>query len=79
MLTERIEEDEIRVVGPYRLMEVRIATIIERDGVEISRTFRREVLDPETDVSNRSAFVRGAASAHWNPQVRAAFAKRPRG
>ena len=79
MLTEREEVDEIRAVPPYGQLEVRTALIIEKDGVEISRRFRREVLDPDADVSNRGAFVRGAASEHWNPRARAAWAKRPRG
>ena len=40
-LTERFENDKIEIVGQYKAVQVQKATIIERDGVEISRTFQR--------------------------------------
>ena len=47
-LTERFENDKIEVVGKYKAIQVRNATVIERDGVEISRAFHRHVLHPGT-------------------------------
>jgi hypothetical protein len=47
-LTESIEYDKIEVVGPYKNVQVRKATVIKRDGVEITRSFERFVLDPGT-------------------------------
>ena len=47
-LTESIEYDKIEVVGQYKHVQVRKATVIKRDGTEISRTFNRFVLDPGT-------------------------------
>ena len=52
-LTETIEYDKIEVVGQYKTVQVRKATVIKRDGSEISRTFERFVLHPGTlDGSN---------------------------
>tara|TARA_R100000329_G_scaffold133316_1_gene113038 strand:+ start:1488 stop:1802 length:315 start_codon:yes stop_codon:yes gene_type:complete len=54
-LTESIEYDKIEVVGSYKLVQVRKATVIKRDGVEIpgSRSFERYVLQPgELDASD---------------------------
>ena len=52
-LSESIEYDKIEIVGPYKLVQVRKATVIKKDGVELSRTFNRFVLDPGTlDASN---------------------------
>ena len=52
-LTETIEYDKIEVVGPYKSVQVRKATVIKRDGTEISRTYHRYVLSPGTlDDSN---------------------------
>ena len=52
-LTETTEYDKIEVVGQYKHVQVRKATVIKRDGAEISRTFERFVLDPGTlDGSN---------------------------
>ena len=47
-LAESIEYDKIEVVGPYKAVQVRKATIIKKDGVEITRSFERFVLDPGT-------------------------------
>ena len=47
-LTESIEYDKIEVVGQYKTVQVRKATVIKKDGKEISRTFSRFVLDPGT-------------------------------
>ena len=52
-LTESIEYDKIEVVGQYRHVQVRKATVIKKDGVELTRSFMRFVLEPGTlDASN---------------------------
>ena len=45
-LTESIEYDKIEVVGQYKHVQVRKATVIKKDGVELTRSFERFVLDP---------------------------------
>ena len=47
-LSESIEYDKIEIVGEYKLVQVRKATVIKKDGVELSRSFNRFVLDPGT-------------------------------
>ena len=47
-LTESIEYDKIEVVGQYKTVQVRKATVIKKDGVELTRTFHRFILDPGT-------------------------------
>jgi len=47
-LTESIEYDKIEVVGQYKTVQVRKATVIKKDGVEITRSFERFVLEPGT-------------------------------
>ena len=52
-LTETIEYDKIEVVGQYKAVQVRKATVIKKDSVELTRSFERFVLDPGTlDESN---------------------------
>ena len=52
-LTESIEYDKIEVVGQYKAVQVRKATVIKKDGTELTRSFQRFVLDPGTlDESN---------------------------
>ena len=47
-LTESIEYDKIEVVGQYKHVQVRKATVIKKDGTELTRSFERYVLDPGT-------------------------------
>ncbi len=47
-LTETIEYDKIEIVGQYKQVQVRKATVIKKDGTEITRSFNRFVLDPGT-------------------------------
>jgi hypothetical protein len=72
-LTERTVEDKIEIVGDYKHIQVRTATIIERDGAEISRSFHRHVISPLDDVSSQSAEVQAIAAAVHTDEVRAAY------
>ena len=47
-LSESIEYDKIEIVGQYRQLQVRKATVIKKDGNELTRSFNRFVLDPGT-------------------------------
>ena len=47
-LTETIEYDKIEIVGQYKYVQVRKATVIKKDGAELTRSFERFVLDPGT-------------------------------
>ena len=82
-LTERSENDKIEIVGQYKAVQVRCATIIERDGVEVSRSYHRHVLEPgylgeegvlvETDLSGEAADVAAIANAVWTDEVKEAW------
>jgi len=73
-LTERTVQDKIEIVGDFKHIQVRTATVIERDGVEISRSFSRHVVAPDADVSGESAEVQAIASAVHTDEVKAAYA-----
>jgi len=75
-LTEETVEDKIEIVGDYKVIQVRKATIIKRDGTEISRSFHRHVVMPDIsadDLAKESADVQAiAAQVHTNA-VKAAY------
>jgi hypothetical protein len=71
-LTERIEIDKIEVVNDWNI-QVRQATVIERDGAFVSRTFHRWVLTPDMDISGQEQKVQDIANAAWTPEVKAAY------
>ena len=82
-LTERCENDKIEIVGPHKHVQVRCATVIERDGVEVTRSFHRHVLHPgtlgegdvlvDTDLSAEDADVAAIATAAWTDAVKEAW------
>jgi hypothetical protein len=71
-LTERTEIDKIEVTNDWNI-QVRQATIIERDGEFVSRTFHRWVLNPDSDISGQEQNVKDIANAAWTPEVRQAY------
>ena len=73
-LTERTVQDKIEIVGDFKHIQVRTATIIERDGVEISRSFSRHIVAPDANVSGESAEVQAIAAAVHTQVVKDAYA-----
>ena len=76
-LTEQTMNDKIEVVqlaAGYPVVQVRTATIIMRDGEEISRTFHRHALMPDADLSGEEAEVVAIASAVFSDEAKAAYA-----
>jgi len=71
-LTESTKIDQIEVVNDWNI-QVRQATVIERDGAFVSRTFHRWVLTPDMDISNQEQKVQDIANAAWTPEVIAAY------
>jgi hypothetical protein len=71
-LTEITKVDQIELVETNHI-QVRTTTIIERDGIEISRSYHRHVLTPGDDVTNEDPKVQAIANAVWTEEVIAAF------
>ena len=72
-LTEETVQDKIEIVGDFKHIQVRTATVIKRDDVEISRSFSRHVVSPLDDVSGESAEVQAVAAAFHTDEVKAAY------
>ena len=71
-LTENTSIDQIEIVQQWNI-QVRQATVIERDGQFVSRTFHRWVLTPDSDISGQEQKVQDIANAAWTPEVRQAY------
>jgi len=82
-LAESIEYDKIEVVGIYKADQVREATVITKDGTELTRSFRRYVLQAgtldgndalvDTDISAEPAEVQAICNAVWTTDIKAAW------
>jgi len=81
-LTESQENDKIEVVNKWNI-QVRTATVIKKDGVELTRSFNRHVLVPgtldasdnlvATDISGEDADVQAICNAAWTDQVKSDY------
>tara|TARA_Y100000401_G_scaffold22622_1_gene15248 strand:- start:73 stop:354 length:282 start_codon:yes stop_codon:yes gene_type:complete len=82
-LAESIEYDKIEVVTQYKYVQVRKATVIKKDGVELTRSFERYTLSAgeldasdnlvDTDISGEPAEVSAICNAVWTSDVKAAL------
>ena len=81
-LTESTVEDKIEIVGDHKHVQIRTATVIARDGAEISRSFHRHVLAcstksgdtwGDTDISDQSTEVQAICNAVWTSAVKTAY------
>ena len=82
-LSESTEYDKIEVVGQYKIVQVRKATIVKKDGVELAKSYFRYILNPgildtsdnlvDTDLSGQPAEVTAICNAVWTTEVKAAW------
>ena len=71
-LIEKTLVDKVELVENNSI-QVRTATVIERDGTEISRTYHRHVVSPGDNVSNEDPKVQTIANAIWTEEVIASY------
>ena len=74
-LAETIEYDKIEVVGQFKSVQVREATVIKKDDKELTRSFERYVLHPDQDISAEPAEVSAICNAAWTDEVKEAWKK----
>ena len=82
-LSESTEYDKIEVVGQYKAVQVRKATVVKKDGVELAKSYFRYILNPgildtsdnlvDTDLSGQPAEVTAICNAVWTTEVKAAW------
>ena len=83
-ITKRTEEDRIEIDVPYKFIHIRTATVIEENGVELSRTFHRHQITPGhinpdgnvwelTDYSDQSTEVKAIADAIWTDAIKDSY------
>ena len=74
-LTESTEYDKIEIIAPYKAVQVRKATVIKKDGTELTRTFDRYVLHPDSDMTGQPNEVAAICNAAWTDEVKEAWTK----
>jgi hypothetical protein len=74
-ITKETIQDKIEVVGDFKHIQVRTATVIKEDGVELSRSFHRHVVSPDSDSTNESADVKAMVKQFHTDNVKKAYAE----
>ena len=72
-IEKTIEQDKIEVVGQYKAVQVREASVIKEDGKELTRSFHRYALNPDSDISGETDEVKAICNAVWTDAVKAAW------
>ena len=73
-ITKEVVQDKIEVLGDFKHIQVRTATIIKEDGVELSRSYHRHTIAPDSDSSNESADVKAMVAQFHTDAVKTAYA-----
>ena len=73
-LTKKVIIDKYEVVGPYKHVQCRLATVISEDGAELSRAFHRRVISPGDDVSGETAETQAIVAAVHTQEITDAYA-----
>ena len=74
-ITKETIQDKIEIVGDFKHIQVRTATIIKDDGKEISRSFHRHVVSPNSDSTNESADVKAMVAQFHTDEIKKAYAE----
>jgi len=72
-LTKTVKCDKIEIVGDFKAVQCRQATVISEDGVELTRSFHRHVLHPDSDISGEPAETQAICNAVWTDSVKANY------
>ena len=73
-ITKELIQDKIEVVGDFKHIQVRTATVIKEDDVEISRSFSRHVVSPDSDSTNESDDVKAMVAQFHTDAIKKAYA-----
>jgi len=69
-LEKLIIEDKIEIVSEWKHVQVRTATVVKEDGVELNRSYHRHALTCLDDISNESSEVQAICNAIWTDQLK---------
>ena len=72
-LTKEVKIDKLEIVGDFKHVQCREATIVSEDGVELSRSFHRHVLQPDSDISGEPQETQDVCNAVWTDSVKSAW------
>ena len=72
-LTKEVKIDKLEIVGDFKHVQCREATVVSEDGVELSRSFHRHVLQPDSDISGEPQETQDICNAVWTDEVKTAW------
>ena len=73
-LTKETIIDKLEVVGPYKIIGLREATVVSEDGVELARNLHRRIINPDEDVSNEVNEIKSVTDVVWTDEIKSSWA-----
>ena len=74
-IVKKTEIDKIEIVGEFKCIQIRQAIIVEEDGVELSKTFNRYTLMPDTDMADQPTDVVSISNIYWTDELKQKYAE----
>ena len=72
-ITKEVKIDKLEIVGDFKHVQCREATVVSEDGVELTRSFHRHVLQPDSDISGEPQETQDICNAVWTDEVKSAW------
>tara|TARA_R100000734_G_scaffold12043_1_gene8936 strand:+ start:679 stop:939 length:261 start_codon:yes stop_codon:yes gene_type:complete len=69
-LKKLIKIDKIEIVGDYKILQIREATVISENDIELSKSFHRYTISPDQDISNQPDDIKGIADVVWTDDIK---------
>ncbi len=74
-IVKKTEIDKIEIVGEFKCIQIRQAIIVEEDGIELSKTFNRYALMPDTDMTDQPTDVVSISNIYWTDELKQKYAE----
>jgi hypothetical protein len=72
-ITKESEIDKVEIVGPYKVVQVREATVIKEDGVELTRSFHRHAITPNCDTTAENSEIQAICSVVHTSAIKTVY------
>ena len=72
-ITKSVEIDKMEIVGPYKMVQIREATVIKEDGSELTRSFHRRVITPNCDTLSENSEIQAICSVVHTTAIKQAY------
>ncbi len=72
-LSKKRIQDQIEIVGEFKIIQIRYSDQIIEDGKVISSSYHRESITPDDEAKAIEHDVKAIADIYWTDEIKAAY------